>query len=486
MTTEDPLLDSAPLLAAWRRSADADLAPFTIPGHKRRAGTVSETLGRAVASDVPLYGGLDTVKLTSGVLGTAERLAAELWQADWCRFSTGGSTQANQAVCLALGQPGDTVLVARNAHRSTLLGLVFAGLVPVWLPAEIDPVLGVPRGLSTSGVARAMADHPEAVAILCVEPGYLGAISDLPAIIELAHARDMPVVVDQAWGAHLGFHPAYPPHAITLGADALVASAHKTLPAYSQAAIVLARTERLDPDRLERAFEAGNTTSPAGSILASTDGSRALLGSSRGVELLGLLAHRVASIRVALAAIGVRTLGPSDFGADRFDPAKLVLLLSPSGHDGLELEQALLARGLPVEMADRDTVVPLVSMMDDGESLGRLQNALVELLGSVHGDPRPVLPAAQWTHTAPQAMTPREAFFARHRTVPFEQASGLVSTELIAPYPPGVPVVMPGEVITEDTLAALGQARAAGSRIAYAADSTLATLQVVDDGTTST
>ena len=479
MTTEDPFLDSAPLLAAWRVSADADLAPFTIPGHKRRAGAVSPTLARAVASDVPLYGGLDTVKLTAGVLGAAERSAADLWGADWCRFSTGGSTHANQAICLALGQPGDVVLVARNAHRSTLLGLVFAGLVPVWLPADIDPVLGVPRGLDLAGVAQAMADHPEAVAVLSVEPGYLGAISDLPAIIKLAHSRDMTVVVDQAWGAHLGFHPAYPAHALALGADALVASAHKTLPAYSQAAVLIARTGRLDTDRLDRAFEAGNTTSPAGSILASIDGSRALLGSARGVELLGALVENVAAVRSALADIGVRTLDPADFAEHRFDPAKLVLLLGPSGHDGLVVEQGLLARGLPVEMADRDTVVPLVSLLDDAESMSRLQSALLEVLDGSAGPARPNLVAAQWTHTAPQVMTPREAFFSRHRTVPFDSALGLVSTELIAPYPPGIPVVMPGELITEATLAALDQARAAGSRIAYAADSSLATLQVV-------
>lgn len=481
MTNPDPLLATAPLLDAWRTSADADLAPFTIPGHKRRAGAVSPALGRAVASDVPLFGGLDTVKLSSGVLGTAELLAAQLWQADWCRFSTGGSTQANQAICLALGKPGDTVLVARNAHRSTLLGLVFAGLTPVWLPAEIDATLGVPRGLSLPGLRQALAEHPEAVAVLCVEPGYLGAISDLPAIIELAHSRNLPVVVDQAWGAHLGFHPAYPPHAIALGADALVASAHKTLPAYSQAAVLLARTERLDPDRLERAFEAGNTTSPAGSILASIDGSRALLAGDRGRLLLGLLAERVAELRAALAGIGVRTLQPADFDVNRFDPAKLVLLLSPSGHDGLALEQALLARGLPVEMADRDTVVPLVSLLDDDKSLGRLQDALLDHLRGTAGPPRPVIPAAQWTFQAEQALTPRAAFFARHRRVPTDQARGRVSAELIAPYPPGIPVVVPGEIISDLTLAALDQARAAGSRIAYAADPTLASIQVVED-----
>ena len=481
MTTPSPdrLLPSSPLLAAWRRSRDADLAPFTIPGHKRLAGHISPALGRLLDSDVPLYGGLDEVKLTAGVLAQAERLGAQLWGADFCRYSTGGSTHANQAVALAVGQPGDTVLVARNAHRSTLLGLVFAGLVPVWLPAEIDPVLGVPRGLDLAGVHSALAAHPEAVALFCVEPGYLGAISDLPAVITAAHDRDIPVIVDQAWGAHLGFHPDHPAHALSLGADALVMSAHKTLPAYSQAAILAARTQRLDADRLERAFEAANTTSPAGSILASIDASRAVLDSDHGRQLLADLTRRVDQARQAVTAAGGRALSPADFAPGRFDPAKLVLLTAASGHDGLELERRLLAAGLPVEMADRDTVVPLVSLADDDTSLSRLVDALTGALRGAGGAPRPVVPAAQWTATAPQVLTPREAFFAAHRTLPIAEAIGSVSAELVAPYPPGIPVLMPGEEVTEASVAALQRARAAGARIAYAADPELHTLQVV-------
>lgn len=473
-------LADAPLYQAWRRAIDADLASFTIPGHKRRGHELSGELARFFDGDIPLYGGLDTVKLDARVVDQAEAVAARFWAADWCRFSTGGSTHANQAGTLAVGAPGDVVLVARNAHRSTVTGLVLAGLEPVWLATEIDADLGVPVGLSVDGVRRALDAHPDARGVFLVEPGYLGAISDLPAIVDLAHARDVPVVVDQAWGAHLGVHPAYPPHALGVGADVMVTSAHKTLAAWTQASVIVAQTQRLDRGRLERAFDAGLSSSASGTILASIDLARALLASDQGQVLLGRLAGYVEGLRADLAAVGVVTVAPEGFGAGRYDPAKLVLLLAPSGHDGLALEQHLQRDGIPVELADRDTLVPIVTMLDTAQTVGRLRDSLLTGLraqGAVR--PRPVDVAAQWVLAAPRAESPRAAFFARHTTVPADRAVGRVSAELIAPYPPGIPLVVPGEVLTAEIVEALRRTAAGGVRIAYAADPTLETFQVV-------
>ena len=465
---------------AWKSFVSDEVTPFTIPGHKRRGAHLDAALGRLLDADVPLHGGADTVKLAAGVLIDAEQRAAQLWGADFCRFSTGGSTHANQAVCLALGRHGDTVLVSRTAHRSTLLGLVLAGLKPVWLPAEIDPVFGFPSGLSIPALEAALDEHPDAVAVLCVEPSYLGTMSDLADVAARVHRRDLPLVVDQAWGAHLGFAAGYPGHALSVGADAVVMSAHKTLPAFSQAALVLARGDRFDLERLDRAFEAAHTTSPSAAILASIDFSRALLASARGVELLEEVSRAVAELRVELRGLQIVIPDPSDFPAGRFDPAKLVLLLAGSGRSGLDVENCLLSQGIPLEMADRDTIVPLVSMLDDAQSLGRLRRSLVRAMAEVPvGAPRALSVAAQWEHSAPQLRTPREAFFAAHETVSAAAAVGRVSAEVIAPYPPGVAVMLPGEQITEQTLVALNVSAAAGTRIAYAADPSLETFQVV-------
>jgi arginine decarboxylase len=473
------IVDDAPLLAAWLRYTGSDTTPFTIPGHKRAAGRFSAALGALLAGDVPLHGGLDTVTLAGGVLADAQARAARLWGGDWCRFSTGGSTHANQALALAAARPGDEVLVARSAHRSTLLGLVLADLVPVWLPATVDERFGMPAGVAPQALRAALARHPAARGVFLVEPGYLGAMSDLPALVAVAAEARVPVLVDQAWGAHFGFHPALPGHALAHGADALVTSVHKTLPGYSQAALLVARTGRLDPDRLDRAVEAGATTSPAGSVLASIDGARALLA-ARGRELLGPLVELVGWARERLRALpGVLVPGPEDFPAGRFDPAKLVVLLAGTGATGTEVERDLAGAGVPVEMADRDTVVPIVTLADSAATVARLVAEVGAALGRHRGPPRPHRIAPQWTIAGAAAMTPRAAFFAEHETVPAAAAVGRICAEVVAPYPPGVPVLVPGEVVTSAALAALRAVRDAGTRIAYAADPALASIQVV-------
>ncbi len=470
-------LDDAPLFRAWRQFVSADAAPFTIPGHKRRASALAPDLGRLLDADVPLYGGLDTVKLSRGVLEEAEGLAADLWGADVCRFSTGGSTHANQVLCLTLGQPGDVVLVARNAHRSVLSGLVLAGLRPIWIGVRTDPVTGAPLGVDTAAVGEALAEHPEAVALICTEPSYQGTLSDLPSLTSAAHEHGIPVVVDQAWGAHLGFAPGYPQHAFHAGADALVTSAHKMLPAFSQAALVLARTERIDAYRLERAFEATHTTSPSGAILASIDASRAFLASAQGRAALQTITTLVATARRQLTAAGLLVPGPEDHPPGRFDPAKLVVHFAAAGRSGLDAERELLDRRVAVEMADRDTLVAQVGLTDDTATVDRLVAGILASLKGTPGAPRPAVltPSAH----PPPRMSPRDAFFAESEVIAHADAIGRISAELVAPYPPGVPVLVPGEEITVETLEALEQSLGAGNRIAYAADPTLATLHVV-------
>ena len=188
-----------------------------------------------------------------------------------------GSTHGNQAFCLAIGQPGQEVIITRTLHRSLLLGLVLAGLRPVWVRPDIDPRSGLPAAVAVQTVRDTLAAHPAACGVILGDPSYVGTTGDLAGHARAAHEAGVPLIVDAAWAAYLGFHPDLPPHAIAAGADAMVTSAHKTLPAYTQGALLLARTERLDPARLNRAFEATHTTSPAGSILASIDAARALL-----------------------------------------------------------------------------------------------------------------------------------------------------------------------------------------------------------------
>jgi arginine decarboxylase len=442
-----------------------------------------------VRGDVPLYAGLDSMKQDGGLLAEAERRAAAAWGVDWCRLSVAGATHANQAAVLALGRPGQDVIITRTLHRSLLVGLVLAGLRPVWVRPELDTASGLPAAVPVAAVEAALAAHPGACGVVLGDPSYTGTRSDIAAHAAAAHAAGVPLVVDAAWAAHFGFSPAVPPHALALGADALITSAHKTLPAWSQGALLLARTRRagglLDPDRLERGFDATHTTSPAGAILASTDAARALL-QHHGADLIGRLVELVRGARDRLAAVpglAVVTDRPDGHptGALHVDPAKLVVLLAGTGAHGHAVEAELLAAGIPLEMADRDVLVPMVTLSDDESSVGRLVDALTAAVQQHRGEPRETAPGAAWTVEPDTATDPRSAFFARHETVSAAAAVGRVSAELIAPYPPGVPVLAPGEVVSAAALNALRAALADGGRIAYAADPTLNTIQVVGD-----
>ncbi|MFT4220162.1 MAG: aminotransferase class V-fold PLP-dependent enzyme [Microbacterium sp.] len=487
--TRDPLglAADAPLLDAWLRftagARDGAVTPFSIPGHKHRADLV----GEVVRGDVPLFAGLDTMKQSEGLLALAESRAADAWGVDWCRMSVGGSTHANQAALLALGEPGQPVVVSRTLHRSVLLGLVLSGLRPVWVRPELDEATGLPAAVPVDAVAAALAAHPDACGVVLGDPSYVGTLSDIEGLAGTAHAVGVPLVVDAAWAAYFGFSPHVPAHALALGADALVTSAHKTLPAWSQGALLLARTTRsgglLDADRLERGFEASHTTSPSGAILASVDASRALL-QRHGADLVVRLVTLVADARTVLAAIpGVEVLRdrpPDDRrGGLRVDPAKLVVLLAGSGAHGHDVEAELLAEGITLEMADRDVLVPMVTMADDKRSVARLVDALARAIERHRGAPRRAAASSAWTVRADTATDPRTAFFARHEAVAADDAVGRVCAELVAPYPPGVPVLAPGEVVSVAALDALRAALADGGRIAYAADPTLRTVQVV-------
>jgi lysine decarboxylase len=472
MADADPLAlrGDAPLLDAYLAYLEAPGTPFCIPGHKQR----TDLVGRVVDGDAPMYGAVDTMKVAHGTLAAAESRAAALWGADICRFSVGGSTHGNQALALAVGEPGDEVIVSRTLHRSMLLGLALAGLEPVWVRPTVDPVTGLPGGVPVEDVRAALEQHPRARAVLIGDPSYVGTLSDVSGLADVAHAYDIPLVVDAAWAAHFGFHPQLPSHALTRGADAMVTSAHKTLPAYTQAAMMFAQTQRIDPVRLDAAFEATHTTSPAGSILASIDAARALLARD-GHELIGRLLGLVREAQQRLSEVA----GLVVVRGDDLDPAKLVLLLAGTGADGTRVELDLIDAGMPVEMADRDTLIPMVTLADDSSTLRPFVEVLVSSIERHRGEPRLVVGSAAWSVDPEVAMPPRAAFFAPHEAVPVGQAAGRVCAELVAPYPPGIPVLAPGERITGAVLDALLLARSTGVRIAYAADPTLQTVRVV-------
>lgn len=484
MTAPAPRIvrSEAPLARAAQTFLAAKPAHFSVPGHKRNQALVGDD--PVLMGDMPYLCGVDDIRLSQDLLGQAERLAARAWGADRTRFSVSGSTHANQAACLAVAAPGDRVVVARTSHRSIVAGLVLAGLEPVWISPDVDAETGLVLAMPAARVEAALNDNPGVKAVLLVEPSYLGTVSDVSSILRIAHSHGAAVVIDQAWGAHFAFHSALPACAVSLGADMVVMSAHKTLTAFSQGALLHSRAAGyVDPERIDSAFEALLTTSASGAIYASLDRSRALM-EDRGNALLGDTLELAEGFRAEMDGLfGARclddrlTLAPS---VHAFDPVKLVVELSRTGADGFDVERDLRHDGVILEMADRTTLVALLTIGDDEASVGRLAASLRRSLTRRSGTARsPAVASSSWRISPTPVMTLREAFFAPRERVSAETAAGRASAEIVSPYPPGIPALAPGELVTADLLDALRAEARAGTRMAGASDPSLDTLLVV-------
>ena len=465
------LRSSAPLLDAWIRDMETDRSPFQIPGHKGR----TDLTGAVVDGDIPVLPGNHPHRISPSLILEAEALAAKLWGADLCRFGVNGSSGSNHASVMAVAGPGDKVIVSRTLHKSVAVGLVYAGVTPIWVRPEINPATGLPEYLPSSKLAAALAEHPDAKAVLIGEPSYVGTMSNIPRLAKVTHEYGIPLVVDAAWAAHYGFHPELPNHPLAEGADIVVTSAHKTLPSYSQASFVLVRGEYVDLARFDKMFDSTQTTSMSGRILASIDAARALL-ERHGEELIGPIIEATERGRARLTAAGIGVID-----GEYIDPLKLVILLSTVGADGNRVERDLLDANIDVEMANRDIIIPMITFADTPDRIDDLIGRIIDSVNEHRGELRPIKISPAFSIEPEVVVTPRDAFFSTYEVIDSADAVGRVCAEMICPYPPGVPVLSPGERITEAALNALFEARDIGVRIAFVADPTLKTIKVLPE-----
>lgn len=477
----------APLLEGVLAYQRQGIVPFSTPGHKLGVGADPElraTFGeRALASDIPLGGGVGDTHFGGEALRVAEALGADAWGADRTFYLLNGSSAGNHAALLATVRPGDTVIVSRDLHKSLLVALILTGARPVYLSPALHPELNVGLGITAGQVEAALDAHPEARLVALVSPSYCGVPSDLAGIARVAHARGVPVHVDEAWGPQFHFHPALPDSAMASGADSAVISTHKVLGSLTQAAVLNIREGLVDPDRVRTTVGMVQTTSPSVLILASIDATRRQMA-LRGTELLDQTIALATDARRRLQALpGIGVLDAEQLGVGAFDLTKLVVDVDGLGMTGYQAEEALRNRfGVGPEMSDLVGLVFLVTIGDTRQSIDRLVDAFASLSREHYrGSNRSAGLRSSGAVVAPatQAMTPRDAFFAPARTISLDQARGEVSTELVIPYPPGIPVLAPGEVITEEKIAYLREGVRNGMYISGPTDPTLATVRVV-------
>jgi arginine decarboxylase len=481
-------LAQTPYIDALRAYADLERVPFHVPGHLQGRGASAELheLFGPRMLEVDLCSGIGNLDGWPGsALDHAQALAADAYGADRSWFLINGSTSGNQIMLASTCHPGDVVLTSRNTHKSIISALVVSGARPVYLRPELDPVSHIAHGVTPATVAEALDRHPEARAVLITSPTYYGACSDLVAIAEVAHAHGVPLLVDEAWGPHFPFHPELPAPAMVQGADMSVTGAHKLLGALTQASMLHARDGLVDGDRVEVVARMFQSTSPSCLLYASLDGARHQMA-TEGEALLAQAISLAEDARLTLNAhprlsvLDKRLIGT--YGVAAIDPTRLCVKVTATGHTGYEVERLVAEEhGVVVEMADFANVLANVTIGHQRDHVEQLCEALAAVADRLH-DPGPD-PAGfleRGIGVPPeQVCSPAEAFHARQERVPLSEAAERVSAELAATYPPGIPVVVPGERLTPALVEHLRAQVSAGCRIVGPEDARLATIRVV-------
>lgn len=454
-----------PLLTALEKAADSANLSFDVPGHKKGAlrTRFSDSLdARGLRLDMNSMPELDLLDHPRGVIKDAESLLANLYGADEAFFLVNGSTFGVQAMIFSACAPGARILLPRNVHKSAINALILTGAVPVFLAAETDPRWGISHGITLDAVKAAVAEHPDAAALLVVNPTYYGAASDLASIVSYCHRRRIAVLVDEAHGAHLHFHDDLPDSAMDCGADLSTMSLHKTCGSLTQSSALLVNEGLIDHQRVRGAINLMQTTSASYLLMASLDATRALLA-TEGRSRLSRLLPQVEAARARIAKLpGLEVLSAADEGRPgifRYDGTKIAVRVNDLGLSGYEAYRVMREQlGIQLELSEPHTVLAVCSFADDESTLARLADAFAELSRLYHGT-RPPLEA--WPHDASGAVElprprlvvpPREAFYAPSRIVPISEAEGEISGESLMAYPPGIPLVIPGERLTADVI----------------------------------
>ncbi|MEH2378814.1 MAG: aminotransferase class I/II-fold pyridoxal phosphate-dependent enzyme [Nostoc sp.] len=484
--------NQTPLLDALKANAARPHAPFYTPGHKKGEGIsqpLTDLLGKAVfRADLTELADLDNLFAPQGVIQEAQQLAAEAFGASQTWFLVNGSTCGVEAAILATCGTGDKIILPRNVHSSAIAGLILSGAIPIFLNPEYDPVLDIAHSITPHAVESALQQHPDAKAVLTVYPTYYGVCGNLNAIAHITHQYNIPLLVDEAHGAHFAFHPELPTPALAAGADLTVQSIHKVLGAMTQASMLHIQGNRIDSDRISKALQLVQSTSPSYLLLASLDAARqqmALQGKmlmSRTLQLAEEARTRISEIP-GLSVLKMPRLGKSP-GFLALDKTRLTVTVSGLGLTGFEADEILDEKfAVTAEFASLQHLTSIISLGNTPADIEQLVQGFTTL-AKEYRRTNLTVKSHLWqdlftTQCHALCCSPREAFFAVSEILPLIQTNKHICAEIVCPYPPGIPVLMPGEVITKSVLDYLQQIQAKGGFISGCNDTSLKTLKVV-------
>lgn len=460
----------APIVEAMKKYSSDGVLPFHTPAHKQGRGAhefLRELLtAEGFKQEVSLMEELDDLHAPHSCIKIAQELAAKLWHADESIFFVNGTTSAIQAMIFGTLKAGDLVMIPRNAHRSVISGLILSGAVPIFLPVEFDAEFNLPLNVSVPTIERAIKKFPQARAILLVSPNYYGVAADLEEISRLAHAAGMFLMVDEAHGAHLQFSDELPLSAMDSGADLAAQSTHKLLGSLTQSSMLMLRKNF--SAQVRRAASLLQTTSPNQLLLASLDIAR-LQMELDGRELIQSAVKLSKKLRGELINHGFKVF-------DSDDVTKVTVNVANLGLSGSEAEEILRHEfKIQCELSDAANLLFLITFADDELMI----EALIETLKRLPRRERKFLPVAPLeTEISIAELSPRETFYAPSQVVELNASIGKISAEEVTFYPPGVPILIPGEKISAQVVELINREKNFG-RVIGASDSTLTTIKVV-------
>ena len=490
--------NKTPILDTLKKLAQKPHAAFYAPGHKQGQGTpqnLLELLGKDILkADLPELPELDNLFAPEVVIKEAQELASAAFGADRTWFLVNGSTCGIEAAILATCTEGDKIILPRNIHQSAIAGLILSGAIPIWIDPEYDRDFDLLFSITPEAVKTALDKHQNVKAVMLVYPTYHGICGDLEAISKITQEHNIPLLVDEAHGAHFNFHPDLPPSALSVGADLSIQSTHKVLAAMTQASMLHLQGSQIDSDRISKALQLLQTTSPSYILLASLDAARqqmALFGQellTKTIQLADRARNEISQIPGLSVLKSPEQIIP---GFTHLDRTRLTINVSKLGITGFEADEILHQKlQVTAELPMEQHLTFIISIGNTNSDIDRLVKSFQQIAIFPHPQRSEVasgklvqndcdLEQNDNLTSLTSDLTPRQAYFAAKETIPIKEAIGRISGELICPYPPGIPVLMPGEKITSEAIEYLLKAIAAGAKINGCSDSSLKTLKIL-------
>lgn len=481
--------EKTPLFTALLEHSKKNPIQFHIPGHKKGFGMDKEFrdfIGpNALSIDLINIGPLDDLHHPHGIIKEAQELAAEAFGADQTFFSVQGTSGAIMSMIMSVCTPGDKIIVPRNIHQSVLSAIILAGAVPIFIHPEMDERIGIAHGITTRSVERALKEHPDAKAVLVINPTYFGVAANLKEIVDLVHKYNIPVLVDEAHGIHIHFHEKLPLSAMQAGADMAATSMHKLGGSLTQSSILNVREGLVNLKRVQAVLSMLTTTSTSYILLASLDTARRNLAVNGHAQLDQVIKNAEYLRRAINEIPGLYCPGKDILGTEAtfdHDPTKILISVKDLGITGYEVEKWLRKEfNIEVELSDLYNILCIITFGDSEESINKLITALQRLSTEHINNGKKNNVQVRMPKIPGLSVTPRSAFYAETDKVAIDDSIGHVIAEFVMVYPPGIPILLPGEIITQENLDYIKQNLEAGLPVQGPEDETFKTLKVIKE-----